>query len=1351
MKIDKIKLSPRLIKLISLLIFPPIFCFSTGMAGNDMVISGEKAYDTLAPAVQISQEHVKQIFQAENIVLPEKGNADFVLEAKRLSKIKKAILTMSALLMLMQPGDRLIPGFSGHQLFPPGISRNISELQATREQLIAGDVTLESIPAKDLLLILRAQGWYRWDLVFDWHKGRNPGITKRKFFTLENAQMLSILREFNEQFSFELIEFDRSLLKKTLAEIKVIISSREFKETLLWAAENLDLQTADVPFLEIFTIITKEEKEKKIYLHTLKSPEFRVFCDFLEKMYNITPNNYLSQALDIYLSPPHLEQFVSGRITQSFSVLKQYFKPLGVEFDISYLLNIRILTALAESPLREKIDYEKTVKKWARQYVFLRSTYGVKIEDVSDFKSLVEVDKDKMESLSHPLSLTIWSYFKDKYPQRVAYETVSEFLGHSDVLSLRSSFYRQKDSLFWKLLYKIAGAFNLRKLELVDKYLEVWATDEMSPAEFKDFLMRYDSLLSLFNTNLGKLDFTSDYAGSYVFPSADNRNFRRFVDKLTARYPELKNRMSLGVMTHIIKAYGSQQDFWRLNDSIQRLRTRGMPEFKLEDVKTRIKIINLLEKKNFKAVVLPQENIFGKAAEYDLNFKQIYEQLQSPVTATLYDVLIKNWQLSSLGFDRFIEILLNPEERDFYLDKKNAEKFVKLKKQYRLISRIEDGKPVVLTALNDFYDKVGFLNNARLLIEAYDLEAQKKGKLWKEYFVEYFQKKGELVEGKVPLAWLQWFLCYKLIDVEKFLKAANILQKKYGFSKIEIVEFSNNISIFTIDYLLEDLEKPSMRPIYDELNAFFSRMYPGKGTKEKILLKALDISDNYTPETVFVLDKLARLGFDLKTNYRDYKPLKIAAMAAYSDKRFVHNLKDNNFLRFSEKIIKQFYGGAKDIRDLMKLSELYDSVAKDREKMSLLFSLRFKDVVSFIKTRFYIRQLHSSSFLTVIRIAEKFNRERMEGIINRLETLGERVTISDVLLLNEISPELEKMLFDRQAMIREIKDILTRKAFPRQKRDDLPITIWTEDGPKKIKPSSDYTERPAFERFSNLALLRLVLVEKALHNPQLAARLSEIGAKDMFDHTTEYGGIWDLRQDGTLWPNSVQSYSEKDDSYENLDDRRFINGVFSFHFHALPEVFLQKELKARNLSKQLVESFFVESYGSYFCRPDFLNRVQQAVKEERLSLLEEKALMTLYKQSAEAMTKDSGPSGSLYTGGDIRVVNRFEISDTVITRLGHPVKNGVMDTAKMRYNVDFYYVDKRNPEKPRLNILDLGEIIVPYVPHETISKINQAPGGKDKRVVPNSKGKVQNVKVPTLTLRHTIQPLSPHSTIESAV
>jgi len=73
-------------------------------------------------------------------------------------------------------------------------------------------------------------------------------------------------------------------------DIKIITSAR-FRQTYQWAQKHLGLNSARLPYYEIFSLFKSPELEIQRYVNTLKSREFGEFFAFLKAQYGINPAN----------------------------------------------------------------------------------------------------------------------------------------------------------------------------------------------------------------------------------------------------------------------------------------------------------------------------------------------------------------------------------------------------------------------------------------------------------------------------------------------------------------------------------------------------------------------------------------------------------------------------------------------------------------------------------------------------------------------------------------------------------------------------------------------------------------------------------------------------------------------------------------------------------------------------------------------------------------------------------------------------------------------------------------------------------------------------------------------------
>jgi hypothetical protein len=168
-----------------------------------------------------------------------------------------------------------------------------------------------------------------------------------------------------------------------------------------------------------------------------------------------------------------------------------------------------------------------------------------------------------------------------------------------------------------------------------------------------------------------------------------------------------------------------------------------------------------------------------------------------------------------------------------------------------------------------------------------------------------------------------------------------------------------------------------------------------------------------------------------------------------------------------------------------------------------------------------------------------------------------------------------------------------------------------------------------------MQLLRLSLIEEMLRRDDVQEHLGALVAKDIATPSTELGGAIMLER-GRASLREHQSSSFTDGSFSSYKYDKFVDGLGTFHLHAL----------------QIDESEY------------------------------------------------AGPSGWLgMPFVDVGYVDRLNVTDTVFTVMGHPSdEDGNPVQSKVRVNADVYFVDKRDPRNPALRIIDLGEVVVPYKP-----------------------------------------------------
>ncbi len=230
------------------------------------------------------------------------------------------------------------------------------------------------------------------------------------------------------------------------------------------------------------------------------------------------------------------------------------------------------------------------------------------------------------------------------------------------------------------------------------------------------------------------------------------------------------------------------------------------------------------------------------------------------------------------------------------------------------------------------------------------------------------------------------------------------------------------------------------------------------------------------------------------------------------------------------------------VTDIPVLARLYlESEARGRDAARSFQTKAMKRMVGALKRDFAIKRLDPDMLVPIRDVAEQYDEA---GIADLCRQLGRRPHANDIALLGRVArdDELKALLFDRDALLEKAGVIYARASKERVKFGS-PV------------PDPTYTERPSREALDNLALLRLVLLDRTLADPKARAELGQIVARDIQDKSTEYGGLLLFEKEGSdrLVFNHVRSISEDDGSYMSPLSAFLSGGAMTYHLHALDE------------------------------------------------------------------------------------------------------------------------------------------------------------------------------------------------------
>lgn len=213
--------------------------------------------------------------------------------------------------------------------------------------------------------------------------------------------------------------------------------------------------------------------------------------------------------------------------------------------------------------------------------------------------------------------------------------------------------------------------------------------------------------------------------------------------------------------------------------------------------------------------------------------------------------------------------------------------------------------------------------------------------------------------------------------------------------------------------------------------------------------------------------------------------------------------------------------------DLIAIAEVFPDA-------DVVSSEQFKRIKTMLADDFHITKFTTDMLRPIVLLAKTLDFKGMDNILKRL---GRRTSSNDVFLLNVVAktPAIRRLLFDRRALLAEAKIIYKSEPLFRKKLDFSSV---------------NYTERPPLDKMDSLALLRLVLLARALKDEKIRAQLGDVVCRDIVDKNTEYGGqvLWN---GSGVYFNHVRSISRENGSYGNALNQFFDGGVMNFHLHAL--------------------------------------------------------------------------------------------------------------------------------------------------------------------------------------------------------
>ncbi len=1169
---------------------------------NDVIVIGKTGYEPPSkfatspiPLKSPSQDVSTRTREPSDTSLPtqkpSRGNAEARISSLNATRIIETFLHRISIFLLVAV-TALFSAISCRDKGTapekaPAASESGENVQKKKNKL-----DLWSLPAKDIYYILQLHN--QDFMLYEWYKKAHPDMSKGRFCRylreLDDDSFKKLLKAYLASDEGKKYLFMVGLVKNT----EKLIASEEFRREFNEINEILNLENANMPFYEIYRFFNQTPLMRQKYLYILKTLKFREFHTFLKETYRINPNNRLIDVLELYLHPTSLKELRSKNTQEAFKIFKKHFPEFAFD-SIDYIMALQKISNLSARYNRRGFKgnlevemksgaYEQMVKRLASNCKFIVDQYGMKITTLRNFHRFFDdAVQDRIEGLraNHKLAKEIYDYYKNHYPGRIEFKGVEDFVGG------------------WPNFYEhfVKPIIDLRTTpQELDRFFKIFG---VSLAEQTGHELSFELKIKNVVENI-------DYL-------ARNRNFRNFVSSLLERYPALRKKMSKPLVErrpfvpYIVLAFRNKAAFERLNAAINSFDKFATPEFDLRYAKLKIEILNLVKRK-FGKVELSQEyvdsvkvhhKIFSSSGAYseEAYYREALRLLNSEEAEKLYSTLFEHWKVRSLSLYNFLEVLVHKKRRDFYLNVENARKFIELKDKYSFFAPTLD--ELSLWAID--------------LLEHYAFYAKDEvANFIKKYYASSFDKQVKSKRGirLFDFIDLRIHRGLKDFDIKEIERLAELLVEKYGFDTNEAGRIFKNGEI---KITLKHLKDTGTLAAFKKLRDFFKNT---QVSNSYLLNWAIKIKDRLTK--TISLAELLESKFNL--NIHHISNFEYFIKFILPQKNICKNIENPNFQQFYRRVTKIFTGNYTNIQVIVELSEVYDRMSE--KQLKILFSPTINRVISFINSNFHISDFHFSYLPSLIAIAEDFDETRWVNILKRLKAQGERISPNDLVLLDRIlkNPKLQKRLFDKASLIQDAKKIYRRRAYPRQ-------LLMTEE----LKRG--YTERPDLSSLSNMMLLRMNLLYESLQNPKVLRAIGDIVYRDVNDKTTEYGGLFRI-SNGLATPHNVRSHSENDAAYMSPKYLYFIDGICTFHLHAL-------ELD---------------------------------------------------------MSQYSGPSGFIdWYEGDVPFVDCYDLVDVVITTMGHPVNGkGKPNKNKIKINIDMYWIDKTDPAKKRVITVDMGSFNVPY-------------------------------------------------------
>ena len=1080
-------------------------------------------------------------------------------------------------------------------MFQQGLKQNTNQQDTDKSALIPSKKTslslddLTELDAKNLIKNYKnfsGGGSPISHYVRDYIKHKEPNISpieiESRIETSTSKDLMKILDESSKDKTYKRSESVLELIKGLNSALN---APDKFK--YLQIIKEL---TGKESLSEFLIISALNEDDKERLTHVLSSPDFKKFKSDITQKLGIEISNDLILLEKIYQDHLKGTSILNPAVTKALEEVKKVFPEIKMDTlsgltAINYYVNKTDKDGKPEFDLdkfKEKLNYART------DYDFVTKTFEVKFKSLEHVLDMHELNKKGIEIISDYRAKELYDYLKENYPSlKLGNEQSYMFLGWTD-------------------------GFARRYAEPFVKELNV------EPKTIDEFLKIFGKNLSDLNFDRGGMYQLARGINTPIDELVNDSNFHKFVSAQIDKYPDLKKIMDIETIAGLTRAYENRFEYHELQNAIEKFGKTNLPKLKLNDSAQVSKLLNTVKDLDFEKVVLGEidSNHWGFTFDREDTFRNI----NSPKAKELYDVLTNKWGVDRITLDEFNYLLADSNALSFFKSDEMQVKFKSLDESYNLGIYLENKPSEILRV---FENREFFEKNYEILSDPKVVE------YFKLYNPARFKSQDNPSFKGNALDLIYFSNLDKLKNIEDILLCSANLQKEYGLPLENIPEH--------VFYSSEKIKSDELKESYKWAKDFYFKDV--KSVDKQDLFNAADIAykQNDLDKTIFAIDNM---GIE-----RSSSNLAFIVKFLHDNESVRTTVLDSDFQKFSNVLDDRFYSGKKDVSRILEYVELFNEAKDKPERLKAVLSNEFQNVTKTIGQMFHVATERPSTLLPMMKAAENFDKSALEGLFGILKLKGEKIHSNDAMFLVEIAKDknLRSQLENRAGMLAELSEVYKSKSYPRSEIDQLselpePSEISEESFKNtRIKEREEvinnYTERPNLEEFSNLQLLRLTLINRALQSEEFQKKLGQIAKADISDKTTERGGNIQL-EGGKLSLAETVSMANHDGAFVNQKYGHLIDGIGTFHLHALE------------------------------------------VDESKYS-------------------GPSGWLGS--GAADIGYVDRFNSVDTVFTAMGHPVDSeGKAITSLLRMNADTYFIDKRDAKNPKLRIVDFGEIIVPY-------------------------------------------------------